>query len=43
MLNSYAKNNVQYIYIFISSFILKSEFYMNTINIQRTVRNETYI
>ena len=32
-----------YIYIFVSSIILKSKYYMNTINIQRTVKNETYI
>jgi len=30
-------------YIFISSIILKSKFYMNTINMQKTVKNETYI
>jgi len=32
-----------YIYIFISSIILKSKFYMNTIYKQRTVNNKTYI
>ena len=32
-----------YVYIFISTIISKSKFYMNTINIQRPVKNEPYI